>query len=154
MENKSHEEASFDYFLKDDEDDRQHSRSSSSSPTIPFSTSSSSNNHNDLTINQTLSREHSKLISNNDFDSHGSSIETKSSSENSGSARTGSGSDSDDEHHHHHHHQSGKTNSLTITKPSLLAKNKLFNNDDTPTMVVNNIYLSKTIFKNILFLFS
>jgi len=145
MENKSHEEASFDYFLKNDEDDRQHSRSSSSSPTIPFSTSSSSNNHNDLTINQTLSREHSKLISNNDFDSHGSSIETKSSSENSGSARTGSGSDSDDEHHHHH--QSGKTNSLTITKPSLLAKNKLFNNDDTPTVVVNNIYLSKTIFK-------
>ena len=78
-----------------------HSRSSSSS--------SSTNNKNDLSINQTLSQsnsyEHSKLIPNNDFDSHGSSIATKSSSENSGSARTGSGSDSDDEHHHQ---QSGK----------------------------------------------
>ncbi len=130
--NKSHEDASFDYFSKTDDDIRQHSRSSSSSSSI--------NNKNDLSINQTISQsnsfEHSKLIANNDFDSHGSSIATKSSSENSGSARTGSGSDSDDEHHRH---QSGKKPSSTI-KSSQLSKDKFFNYDDTPTIVVNKIY--------------
>ncbi|CAF3735883.1 unnamed protein product [Adineta steineri] len=139
MENKSHEEATFGYFFKDgddDDDNRKDSRSSSSSPIIPFSNSSTKKN--DSTIKQTLSHEHSKLITNNDFDSHGSSIATKSSSENSGSTRTGSGSDSDDEHHHHHH-QSHKGNSSSNTKSSLPSKTKFFNNDDTPTVVLNTI---------------
>jgi hypothetical protein len=123
--NKSHEDASFDYFSKNDDDNREHSRSSSSS--------SSTNNKNDLSINQTLSQSnsfgHSKLIPNNDFDSHGSSIATKSSSENSGSARTCS--DSDDEHHHH---QSGNKPNLSTINSSVFSK------DNTPTIVVNKIY--------------
>jgi hypothetical protein len=142
--NKSHEEASFDYFFKNDDDPRQHSRSRSSS-------SSSTHNKSDLSINQILSQSnscaHSKLIENNDFDSHGSSIATKSSSENSGSARTGSGSDSDDEHHHHHHHQCEKKPILSTIKSSLSSKDKSFNYDDTPTIVVNNIYSIIQYFK-------
>ncbi len=141
--NKSHEDASFGYFPGNDDNIRQHSRSSSSS--------SSTNQKNDLSINQTLSQsntfEHSKLIANNDFDSHGSSIATKSSSENSGSARTGSCSDSDDEHH-----QSSKQSISSTMKSSQFFRNKSFNNyDDTPTIVVKEKIDSKI--KNTLSLF-
>jgi hypothetical protein len=134
--NKSHEDASFGYFPGTDDNIRQHSRSSSSS--------SSTNQKNDLSINQTLSQsntfEHSKLIANNDFDSHGSSIATKSSSENSGSARTGSGSDSDDEHH-----QSSKQSISSTMKSSQFFRNKSFNNyDDTPTIVLNETSENRT----------
>lgn len=103
---------------------RVRSRSSSSS-------SASINPKTDLLTSETLSQPntfgHSKLISRNDFDSHGSSIATKSSSENSGSARTGS--DSDDEHHQ----------SVQKLLSSQLSREKSFNNyDDTPTIVVND----------------
>ena len=120
--NKSHEETSLARLTAHDDQPDEHSRSSSSS--------SSTNQKNDLAIDPTLSSSntftHSKLIPNNDFDSHGSSIATKSSSENSGSARTGS--DSDDEQH-----QAEKKPLLSTIKSS-------FNNyDDTPTIVVNRI---------------
>jgi hypothetical protein len=120
---KSHEDASFGYFPGNDDNQRQHSRSSSSS--------SSTNQKNDLSINQINTLGHSKLIANNDFDSHGSSIATKSSSENSGSARTASGTDSDDEH---------KPSISSNLKPSQFFRDKY---DDTPTIVVNEIYVSK-----------
>ncbi|CAF2137153.1 unnamed protein product, partial [Rotaria magnacalcarata] len=134
--NKSHEEASFDYFSKSTDDDRQQSRSSSSSPSTAATTRliTSAINKTDLLNNQTYSKsksfEHSKLIPNNDFDSHGSSVATKSSSENSGSTRNGSASDSDDEHR--------KTNFLSTKKnSSQLSKTKSLHNDDTPTIVLN-----------------
>ncbi|CAF3420665.1 unnamed protein product [Rotaria socialis] len=134
--NKSHEEASFDYFSKSTDDDRQQSRSSSSSPSTATTTTrliTSAINKNDLLDNQTYSKsksfEHSKLIPNNDFDSHGSSVATKSSSENSGSTRNGSASDSDDEHR--------KTNFLSTKNSSQLSKTKSLHNDDTPTIVLN-----------------
>ncbi|CAF3340293.1 unnamed protein product [Rotaria sp. Silwood2] len=136
LKNKSHEEASFDYFSKmnEDDDDRKHSRSSSSSsPTTTNRLITLTNNKNDLSINQTYSQsksyEHSKLIPNNDFDSHGSSIATKSSSENSGSTQNGSASDSDDEHR--------KNTFLSTKTSSTLSNSKLLHNDDTPTIVLN-----------------
>lgn len=138
VKNKSHEEASFDYFSNPNEDDRQCSRSSSSSPqtTIPTVTNrftTSSTNKTDLSMNHVFSQskpfEHSKLISNHDFDSHGSSIATKSSSENSGSTRNGSASDSDDEHR--------KNLFLSTKKSCTLSKVKSSNKDGTPTLVVN-----------------
>ncbi|CAF3761458.1 unnamed protein product [Rotaria sp. Silwood1] len=143
IKNKSHEEASFDYFSKmnnadddDDDDNRQHLRSLSSSPITMITTNrlitSSNTNKNDLSINQTYlkskSYEHSKLIPNNDFDSHGSSIATKSSSENSGSTQNGSASDSDDEHR--------KQIYPSTKKSSLLSNTKILHNDDTPTIVL------------------
>ncbi|CAF0945210.1 unnamed protein product [Rotaria sordida] len=148
IKNKSHEESNFDYFSKmnnnnnnndDDNGDRQHSRSSSSSSspkaTITNRFTTSLNNKNDLSINQTFSQsksyEHSKLIPNNDFDSHGSSIATKSSSENSGSTRNGSATDSDDEHR--------KNTFQSTKKSSILSKPKSLHNDDTPTIVLNKI---------------
>ncbi|UJR22473.1 hypothetical protein I4U23_025527 [Adineta vaga] len=134
LENQYHEEASLDYFFKNDEDDRQPTRSSSSSSTTSFSTLSNTNNES--IKSQLLPREYSKPIVNNDFDSHGSSIATKSSSENSGSARTGSCSDSDDEHHLHSARKPDLF-SKTKTKPTLLSATNLFNNDATPTMVLN-----------------
>lgn len=131
IKNKSHEEASFDYFSKCIDDDQEPSRSSSSSPSSSTTINRSSKlntTKNDLSINQTKTFEHSKLIPNNDFDSHGSSIATKSSSENSGSARTGSASDSDDDHR--------KVPFLPTKKLSQSSKTKSLNNDDTPTIVV------------------
>ena len=108
---------------------RVRSRSSSSS-------SASINPKTDLLISETLSQSntfgHSKLISRNDFDSHGSSIATKSSSENSGSARTGS--DSDDEHHQ------------SVQKLLSSQFSRENNYDDTPTIVVNDrIILSSKV---------
>lgn len=123
LEDQYHEEASLDYFFKKDEDDRQQSRSSSSSPS-----SAAKPNAAHAPKSTPSAREHSKLIANNHFDSHGSSVATKSSSENSGSARTGSGSDSDDEHHPL---PAGK-------KPTVFSTNSLFKNDATPTMVVSS----------------
>lgn len=111
------------------------SRSSSSS-------SASNNPKNDLLMSETMNLAnafgHSKLISRNDFDSHGSSIATKSSSENSGSARTGS--DSEDEHHQ----------STEKILSSQFTREKSFKNyDDTPTIVVNNqLILSVLIFSS------
>jgi hypothetical protein len=144
--NKSHEDASFDYFAKNDDDNnRQHSRSSSSSPTT--------NNKNELSINQILSQSNSydgrsKLIPNNDIDSHGSSIATKSSSENSGSTRTASCSDSDDEHHRH---QSEKKPISSTIKSYLSLKDKSLNDDYTPTLVVNENLFYYILYLNISF---
>lgn len=126
LANQYHEEASLDYFFKKDEDDRQPSRSSSSSTTTSISKI-------DSTQSQILPRERSKPIVNNDFDSHGSSIATKSSSENSGSVRTGSASDSDDERHSR---QAKKIELFSATKPTLLPTSKSFQNDATPTIMV------------------
>ena len=157
---KSHEDASFNNLSKTNKDDKHYSRSSSSSSSTSSSSSSlspsslssssttttittttttnpfsiSSNSNADLSIAQALtplkSFEDSKLIANNDFDSHGSSIATKSSSENSGSARTGSASDSDDEH---------RKNIMPSTKSSLLSRTQLISNNDTTTILVNKI---------------
>jgi hypothetical protein len=124
--NKSHEDASFGYFPGNDDNQRQHSRSSSSS--------SSTNQKNDLSINQINTFGHSKLIANNDFDSHGSSIATKSSSENSGSIRTGSGTDSDDEH------------KPTISSNIKSSSSQFFRDkyDDTPTIVLKKTSENRT----------
>lgn len=103
------------------------------------SSSSSINLKSDLLLSETFSQSntfgHGKLLAKTDLDSHGSSIATKSSSENSGSARTGS--DSDDEH------QQSDRQILS----SQYSRDKSFNNyDDTPTIVVNaNGFIEKTI---------
>ena len=105
------------------------------------SSSSSINNPKSETFSQSNTFGHGKLLAKTDLDSHGSSIATKSSSENSGSARTGS--DSDDEHHQSDRH----------ILSSQYSCEKSFNNyDDTPTIVVKHLspILRKTII-NILF---
>ena len=62
-------------------------------------------------LSATSSYERSKCVSNNGYNSHGSSITTKSSSDNSGSVRTNSGSDNDEESDEEHY------NNSTLAKP-------------------------------------
>ncbi|CAF1048006.1 unnamed protein product [Adineta ricciae] len=118
LANQYHEEASLDYFFKKDEDDRQPSRSSSSSSSSTASIPMSSKAKTDSTQPQLLPRERT----------------TKSSSENSGSARTGSASDSDDERRSR---LLKKTELFSATKPTLLSTSKSFQNDAIPTIMLN-----------------
>ena len=62
-------------------------------------------------LSATSTYERSKCVSNNGYNSHGSSITTKSSSDNSGSVRTNSGSDNDEESDEEHY------NNSTLAKP-------------------------------------
>ncbi|CAF3505310.1 unnamed protein product [Rotaria sp. Silwood1] len=60
--------------------------------------------------------ERSKYLPNNGYNSHGSSITTKSSSDNSGSIRTNSGTDNDEESDEEHYNNSTlSNNSLSMT---------------------------------------
>ncbi|CAF4723539.1 unnamed protein product, partial [Rotaria socialis] len=54
--------------------------------------------------------ERSKYLSNNGYNSHGSSVTTKSSSDNSGSIRTNSGTDNDEESDEEHYNNSTLSN--------------------------------------------
>jgi hypothetical protein len=67
-------------------------------------------NHSQTYGTQTTINERSKCISNNGYNSHGSSITTKSSSDNSGSIRTNSGSDNDEESDEEHYNNSTASN--------------------------------------------
>ena len=157
--NKSHKEATFDYYQRDrvdedddddDDDDDEKQRSRSSSSTNCSTTDSSSSSHSRLASGntpssastehprQSASLSHGKSIYHQVFDSHGSSTATKYSSDNGGSIPMGS--DSDDEHHL----QSPPTrkNLLSSTKNSPLAnplssKSHMLHNDTTPTVVVS-----------------
>ena len=59
---------------------------------------------------QSTTNERAKYLSNNGYNSHGSSITTKSSSDNSGSIRTNSGSDNDEESDEEHYNNSTASN--------------------------------------------
>jgi hypothetical protein len=61
---------------------------------------------------QTTTNERGKYLAHNGYNSHGSSITTKSSSDNSGSIRTNSGTDNDEESDEEHYNNSTLANNL------------------------------------------
>jgi hypothetical protein len=83
---------------------------------------------------QSTLNERSKCITNNGYNSHGSSITTKSSSDNSGSIRTNSGSDNDEESDEEHYNNSTASNNPSIYSQIHDSSMKSVNNkkcDDT-----------------------
>ena len=135
--NRSHQDASFDYFSPHE----QHSRSSSLSSSSSSSTTTTTKTTTTTTNPQKDLYKHGKFIETHDFDSHGSSITTKSSSENSESIRTASGSDSDE----------GEKKPLlaNTTKPKLYSNERTRTYDDTLTLVVTHTHMQiKRIYSN------
>ena len=147
--NKSHKEATFDYYQRDrvdddededDDDDKQRSRSSSS--TNCSTTDSSSSSHSRLASGNTQSsasiEQPRQSIYQQAFDSHGSSTTTKYSSDNGGGIRLGSDSDDDP----HLQSPSTRKNLFSSAKHSLLANpssstSHLLHNDTMPTVLVS-----------------
>ena len=71
---------------------------------------------NDTQSTKSNSNERSKFVPNNGYNSHGSSITTKSPSDNRGSIRTNSGTDNDEESDEEHYNNSSlSNNSLSMT---------------------------------------
>ncbi|CAF3849052.1 unnamed protein product [Rotaria magnacalcarata] len=116
--NKSHEENTktnipYEKLVNDDDNNEDERVIEQTKKPLTESTILLNKNHSQTYGTQSTTNIHyerSKYLSNNGYNSHGSSVTTKSSSDNSGSIRTNSGTDNDEESDEEHYNNSTLSN--------------------------------------------